>query len=163
MEVRYTNTKEDLIAFNEHHLANNKAFQKRKRLNLYISPLFLLLAFSVYGYLSDSVGFYVGGIVGAFVSYLWTLIAYKRYAKKCADTLQKEVFCEHKVTVSEQGVSESTQNSSCHFNWDAIDKVEYNESYLFIYNTPATAFVIPKRELGEEVFADMKKVLSNAM
>ena len=48
------------------------------------------------------------------------------------------------VTVSEKGVSESTQNSNCHFNWDAIDKVEYNESYLFIYNTPATAFVIPK-------------------
>ena len=66
------------------------------------------------------------------------------FAKKCAGTLQKEAFCEHKVTVSEKGVSESTQNSNCHFNWDAIDKVEYNESYLFIYNTPATAFVIPK-------------------
>ena len=89
-------------------------------------------------------GFYVGGILGAFVSYMWALISYRRYAKKCAGTLQKEAFCEHKVTVSEKGVSESTQNSNCHFNWDAIDKVEYNESYLFIYNTPATAFVIPK-------------------
>lgn len=163
MEVRYTNTKEDLIAFNEHHLANDKAFQKRRRLNLYFSPLFLLLAFSIYGYVADSVGFYVGGILGAFVSYLWALIAYKRYAKKCADTLQKEVFCEHKVTVSETGVSESTQNSHCHFNWDAINKVEYNDSYIFIYNTPATAFVIPKRELGEEVFGNLKKTVCNAM
>ena len=94
---------------------------------------------------------------------MWALISYRRYAKKCAGTLQKEAFCEHKVTVSEKGVSESTQNSNCHFNWDAIDKVEYNESYLFIYNTPATAFVIPKREIGEEVFANMKKAVSDAM
>lgn len=67
------------------------------------------------------------------------------------------------MTVPEKGVSESTQNSNCHFNWDAIDKVECNDSYLFIYNTPATAFVIPKREIGEEVFANMKKAVSDAM
>lgn len=44
-----------------------------------------------------------------------------------------------------------------------IDKVEYNESYFFIYNILVIVIVIFKRELGEEVFENMKKVLFNVM
>ncbi len=162
MEVRYTNTKDDLVAFNNHHLANNKAYQRRKFINLYITPLILLLAFSILALSSDRVSFYIGGVVGSLASYLWSILAYKRYAKKCADVFQKEVYCEHTVIISETGVSESTENSNCYFDWSAIDRIEGNDEYIFIYNTPATAFVIPKRELGEEAFKSMKRVMFDA-
>ncbi|GFD91073.1 hypothetical protein KUL152_32990 [Tenacibaculum sp. KUL152] len=162
MEVRYTNTKDDLVAFNDHHLANARPYQRRKIINLYVTPVVLLIAFSVFALSTGKVGFYIGGVLGALTSYLWTFFAYKRYARKCAEVFQKEVFCEHKVVISDVGVSESTANSSSQFTWDALEKIESNEDYIFIYNTPATAFVIPKREVGKDSFEAVKLALDNA-
>lgn len=162
MEVRYTNTKDDLVAFNDHHLANCKPYQRRKIINLYVTPVVLLLAFSVFALSTGKISFYIGGVLGALASYLWTFFAYKRYARKCAEVFQKEVFCEHKVVISDVGVSESTANSSSQFTWDALEKIESNEDYIFIYNTPATAFVIPKREVGKDSFEAVKLALNHA-
>ena len=92
MEVRYTNTKDDLVAFNDHHLANARPYQRRKIINLYVTPVVLLIAFSVFALGTGKVGFYIGGVLGALASYLWTFFAYKRYARKCAEVFQKEVF-----------------------------------------------------------------------
>lgn len=161
MEITYTNTKGDLIAFNEHHLANNQDYQKRKVMSLYVSPLFLLLAFSLLAFTSEEDIYYIGGTIGALVSYLWSFFAYKRYAKKCAEVNQKEVFCEHKITISDSGISESTENSSSQCTWQALEKIDGNENYIFIYNTPLTAFVIPKREIGEEAFNAAKAALND--
>lgn len=162
MEVRYTNTKEDLLAFNEHHLANSQIYQRRRIINLYVTPFVVLVLFCLIAFFTEKTSYYVGSVIGALASYLWSFLAYKRYAKKCADVFQKEVFCEHKVVISDIGISESTENSSSQFNWAALDKIESNEDYIFIYNTPATAFVIPKREIGENSFKAIKLALQNA-
>ena len=162
VEIKYTNTKEDLLAFNEYHLANSHIYQRRRTINLYVTPLLVLLAFCLLAIFFEKTSYFVGGVMGASASYLWSFLAYKRYARKCAEVFQKDVLCEHKVVISDVGVSESTANSSCQFNWNALEKIESNEDYIFIYNTPATAFVIPKREIGEDSFKAVKLALDNA-
>ncbi|QCZ92189.1 YcxB family protein [Salinimonas iocasae] len=163
VEIKYTNTKEDLLAFNEHHLANSQVYQRRRIINLYVTPFVVLLVFCLLAFFTGKTSYYAGGVLGALASYLWTFVAYKRYAKKCSEVFQKEVFCEHKVVISDVGVNESTANSSSQFTWDALDKIETNEDYIFIYNTPATAFVIPKREIGKDSFEAVKLALDNAL
>ena len=87
--------------------------------------------------------------------FFWTLYAYKNYPRKAAkQTQQKEVLCEHTITVTEDGVRESTEN---YHKWEAINSVSSNEDYVFIYNTPITARVIPKRVLGENDFIKFKE------
>ena len=162
MEIKYTNTKEDLLAFNEHHLANSQVYQRRRIVTLYVTPFVVLLLFCLLAFFTERMSYYVGGILGASASYFWAFFAYKRYSNKCAEVFQKEVFCEHKVVISDVGVSESTANSSSQFTWDALEKIESNECYIFIYNTPATAFVIPKREVGKDSFEAVKLALDNA-
>lgn len=161
VDIKYTNTKEDLLAFNEHHLANSEIYQRRRVINLYVTPFVVLLAFCVLAIFSEKTSYYGGGLLGAFASYLWAFFAYKRYARKCSEVFQKEVFCEHRVVISDAGVSESTANSRSQFTWDALEKIESNENYIFIYNTPATAFVIPKREIGNDAFEALKLALNN--
>jgi len=161
MEVKYSNVADDLIAFTEHHLENNKPFQKTKKMNLYVAPLAICVIFSLLAYLTDRPMHYFGGASGALIIFLWSSYSYKNIAKKCALTAQKEVVCEHVVAVTEEGVLESTANSQSRIGWEAIDRIESNDSYIFIYNTPATAIVIPKRELGEDVFTELLAAIGN--
>ena len=150
---------EDIIAFNHHHLGQNHAYKRRRLISLYGTPLTFFLAFSLLAFVKDKPQLFIGSII----FYLWSFVAYKNYPKKCAETFQKEVLCEHKVIISETGVCEYTENSSSQFNWNALDKIETNDEYIFVYNTPVTAYVIPCREIGDEVFQKLKVVLTKGM
>lgn len=153
VQVVYKNSLDDLIALNTDMVSNNAQFKKRKLWSLYGTPLFLLFAFSFFAYVTDNPSFYGGAVVSALFSFSWTFYAYKKYPKKAAkQTQQKEVLCNHTVTVTEDGVKESTDNSENYHKWEAIDHVSLNDDYVFIYNTPMTAHVIPKRVLGESDF-----------
>jgi hypothetical protein len=161
VQLIYTNNIEDLIALNVDMVKNNAQFKKRKYWGLYVTPLLLLFAFSFIAYITDKPSFYVGAVVGSLFSFLWTFFAYKNYPKKAAkQTQQKEVMCEHTLTVTEYGVRESTQNSESYHKWEAIDNISTNANYVFIYNTPMTAHVIPKRVVGEKDFVKIKEKIS---
>jgi hypothetical protein len=161
VQVSYENNLDDLIALNIDLMSNNAQFKKRKFWSLYVTPIFLLFAFSFFAYVTNNPSFYGGAIVGALFSYFWTLYSYKKYPKKAAKELQqKEVFCEHTILVTEDGVRESTDNSENYHKWDAINHISLNDEYIFIYNTPMTAHVIPKRVIGESDFLKIKEKVS---
>jgi len=158
VQVSYVNNLDDLIALNIDLMTNNIQFKKRRFWSLYGTPVFLFFAFSFFAYVTNQPSFYGGAVGGALVSYLWTLYCYKNYPKKAAKELQqKEVFCEHTLIVTDEGVRESTDNSENYHKWDAINHISHNDEYIFIYNTPMTAHVIPKRVVGENDFLKIKE------
>jgi Na+/proline symporter len=112
MQVVYQNNIDDLVALNADLMANNEQFMQRKNWNLYGAPSALLIVFSFYAYFMDKPGLYGGAVIGSIVSYLWTYFSYKNYPKKVAKKLQlKEVYCEHTVTITAEGIREATTNS----------------------------------------------------
>jgi hypothetical protein len=161
VQVSYENNLDDLISLNIDLMANNEQFKKRRLLSLYITPVFLLFAFSFFSYVTDNPSFYGGAVVGSLVSYLWTYYGYKKYPRKAAEELRQiEVFCEHTLVITEDGVKESTNNSESFHKWNAIDHVSVNDNYVFIYNTPMTAHVIPKRVIGENDFVQITEMVA---
>jgi len=158
VQVVYENNLDDLIALNTDLLSNNIQFKKIRLWRLYASPLFLLFSFSFFAYVTNHPSFYWGAVAGALLSFFLTFYAYKNYPKKAAkQTEQKEVLCQHIITVTAGGVRENTENSEGYHKWQAINNVSINDDYVFIYTTGVTAHVIPKRVLGENYFIKFKQ------
>jgi len=51
----------------------------------------------------------------------------------------------HRVVLSDYGVTESTSVNETRTAWAGVDRVEQSQDHVFIYITPASAHVIPKR------------------
>ncbi len=157
MTVSYENNFEDMVALTEHQLSTHAAYHKRRRWNLYGSPLVL---FGVLTYLAHSthrLAFLIAGAVGALLSFVWTWRAYRDFPRKAVEKLQrekpqKEVLCRHTITITCEGFTEETAESRHFQTWSALSDVAYTSEYIFVYNTPATAHIIPRRELGDEQF-----------
>jgi hypothetical protein len=161
MNVSYENNFDDMVALTAHQLSNSVPYHKRRRWDLYGSPLFLLAAFSFFAYVSHKPGFYFGGVIGALASFLWSFRAHRHFPRKAVEKLhrekpQKEVFCRHTITISSDGLTEETAESRHFHTWNALYDIAYTPDYVFVFNTPATAHIIPRRELGDERFREVR-------
>jgi hypothetical protein len=161
MEVSYENTFDDMVALTEHQISASAAYQKRRRWTLYGSPLLILIGFTYLGYSTQKPALMVGGVAGALFLFFWSLRAYWNFPRKAVEKLQrekpqKEVFCRHNVTVSADGFSEHTAESRHSHTWRSLFDVAFTPDYIFIYDTPATAHIIPRRELGDTRFQQLR-------
>ena len=166
VNVSYENNFEDMVALTEHQLANHAAYHKRRRWNLYGSPLLLLGVFAYVAHSTHKPAFLIGGVIGALFSFLWSLRAYRHFPRKAVEKLhrekpQKEVFCRHTITISPDGFSEETAESRHFHTWNALFDIAFTPDYIFVYNTPATAHIIPRRELGDAQFQQVSDEIRN--
>jgi hypothetical protein len=160
VNVSYENTLEDMVALAEHQLSTNAAYHKRRLWNLYGSPLLLLGLFAYIAHITQKPAFLVGGMIGALFSFLWSRRGYRHFPRKAVERLhrekpQKEVFCRHTITVSPEGFTEETAESRHFHRWTALYDIAFTPGYIFVYNTPATAHIVPRREIGDEQFEQL--------
>lgn len=167
MNVSYENNLEDMVALTRHQLSTDAAYNRCRRWNLYGSPLFLLNLFGIFAYLAPSrhkIAFLAGGVIGALASLLWALHTYRDFARKAVQKLnrekpQKGVFCHHTITISADGLSEQTAESRGFHTWRALFDIAFTPDHIFLYNTPVTAYIIPRRELGDAQFREVSDEL----
>lgn len=160
MNVSYENNFEDMVALTEYQLSNHAEYHKRRRWNHYGSPLLLLGVFAYVALATHKAVFLIGGVFGALFSFLWSLRAYRHFPRKAVEKLQrekpqKEVLCRHTITISPGGFSEETAESRHFHTWNALFEIAFTPDHIFVYNTPATAHIIPRRELGDAQFQQL--------
>jgi hypothetical protein len=51
----------------------------------------------------------------------------------------------HRIVLGEDGLRESTAVGESRISWAGVDRIEQDPAYIFIYTTPAAAYLIPKR------------------
>jgi hypothetical protein len=87
---------------------------------------------------------------------------YRRFPRKAVEKLhrekpQKEVFCRHAISITAEGLSEETAESRHFQTWASLHDIAFTPDYIFLYNTPATAHIIPRRELGDADFLKLRE------
>ena len=162
MQISYENNAEDIIAFTTHQLETNSAYKKRRTWHLIGSPLLILSCFVIFGVVAGNPASLIGGIVGALFLFFWYWRAYRNYPRKAVVKMQKnkpqkELFCRHTVIITPEGISEQTSESQNFHTWNALVEIAHTPEYIFVYNTPATAHVIPLRELGDTLFQQVRE------
>lgn len=161
MEVSYENTLDDMVALTEHQVSTSATYQRRRRWALYGSPLLLLVGFTYFGYSLQKPALMVGAVLGALFQFFWAFRAYRNFPRKAVEKLhrekpQKEVFCRHHVTVSAEGFTEHTAESRHSHTWRSLFDIALTPDHIFVYDTPATAHIIPRREVGDTHFQQLR-------
>lgn len=156
MELSYENNVNDSIALFRHHLTTNPDIKKRRFLKLYVTPLIIFTGITLFAIANKDPYIITGGIVFALIAYLWCWFAFYRYDRKVVKEITQRAnplfHCRHTVTISTEGFTEKTAETHFFQTWKSVTSVAFTPDYIFVYNTPATAHVIPLRELGDTLF-----------
>src|SRR5437867_6053728 len=80
----------DMVALAEHQLSTNAAYHKRRRWNLYGSPLLLLIAFGLLAYSIHMPSFFIVVFIVVLVAFLWAVRAYRHFPRKAVEKLHRE-------------------------------------------------------------------------
>ncbi len=52
---------------------------------------------------------------------------------------------DHQMNFSEKGIVDSTSSGKTYMEWSTIKNLEENENYFYVYSSPTTAYILPKR------------------
>jgi ABC-type nickel/cobalt efflux system permease component RcnA len=156
MEVEYELTRDDLYAF-QWRAGYTSSRARRDRLKVYLSLLSALLVFFVFPGLIGGEGFSFSNVNLIVFALSFTIMAvfawwYLRRALRRAiiGQLNEEKpgrgqLGRHKIRLTETEIVETTDVGESRTNWVGVDRIEQNDDYIFVYTTPHSAHVIPKR------------------
>ena len=164
--IRYSNTVDDLVAFSEFHCFRSLEGKKKRRKQIRIWATALALLGLILGYnifLTTSLGFWIIPIVTVFIPGIYVFLL--QILKNCPNyffrrlvtrgfqkSRNKHFIGEHKVLLYDNGIVTSSKYSETRFAWGAIDKIESEEGYTYIYVTGVQAIIIPHDNITEGDF-----------
>ncbi len=158
MTAEYEITKDDLSAFNLYHHRHSPT-ARRQYLRSWFVPAFLgLLVFSGLWYLADRER---GTPLRTFLDLLplfsfvplyllyfpW---AYRQKLSKIVAGMVGEgqnrgLFSRHRVTISPEGVTDSTELGQTTTAWRAVERVAAADEHAYIYTNALAAVIVPRR------------------
>jgi Ca2+/Na+ antiporter len=158
MKIEYNLAAEDYIHFNLFHLKHSKTSLKSLYLQRYLSPLFFILVSIVFAIMGDL--HLLSTLIPFLVlSILWVIFYPKlfyRHVRKNVQKMFKEgkneaLLGEHTMILMEEGFVESNSTGESKVKWSGIQEVKEDEEYLYLYNSAVSAYIIPKRNLSNQL------------
>jgi hypothetical protein len=153
MKLVYDFDLNDWMAFQENYLDHSKQFLRTKRIVTWMFP-FIWLSIIVVEY---NLGKFspIGAGIFFVASVLWVLFYPKRYknsALKRAKKLLSEgdnsgYLGQHEIELTDESIKTTVPQSSSAIDWNGIKKYLETDQYYFLYNTAASALIIPKFKL----------------
>jgi YcxB-like protein len=150
MKIEFDLTKEDYLQFNLHHMANSKTVKKSLFIQQYISSTIFLIVPFIAVKITD-VPLIVWLVCFSIIYLLWIFqypkffnsIVIRRLEKMLEESNSKNLYGIYTIDLTEDGVHEISKSGETKINWNSIVKVEETDSYIFIYNTAISAYIIP--------------------
>jgi hypothetical protein len=151
----YEITRDDLFAF-QWRAAFTSPRARRTRRWAYLGWLAAIVLFAILPAIGRD------GFVISRVSFIFILVAFpivslaqwfleRRLMRRAIRRLIAEEKPErgqvgrHRLTVSREGIAESTAVGEARASWAGVDRIEHNADYIFIYTSAVGAHVVPRR------------------
>ncbi|MBJ8031528.1 YcxB family protein [Bacillus cereus group sp. N21] len=159
MQVEYTLTEQDFIAFNLHYARHSKMVKRSLVLQHYIVAIILFavpLSVFLFGppdYKSMDLPF-----IFLLAGVIWIVFYPKCFYKLIERNIKKmlregsydNLIGKHNVQITDEGIIETNNGGETKLNWKGIEKVEENEAYIFIYVSSMSANIVPKHAFVQE-------------
>jgi len=155
MEIKYTLTEEDYLKFNLFHIKNSDTAAKSLKMQRFITPfVYIVLAF-VFSKMMDVPLLYTL-IPFAIVGVLW-IIFYPKYFYRVVVRQTKKMIKEgknegllgsHTMFLNDEGIRDTNATGETKVNWSGILHLKEDHDNLYVYNSSVSAYILPKRELG---------------
>ena len=152
MTVRYTNTLEDLVAFNRYHYAHSPEIKRSMR-RIMVMVSILLVAMSIYlqpiGGVSLAVNIVVAISCAAFFlivfSYYFPASLDRAFIRLNKEGANKGIIGQHELEIDADGFVERTEVNETRCLWHGVERIVETDEYVFIYISSLMAHVVPKR------------------
>jgi hypothetical protein len=158
MTVEYEITKDDLSAFNLYHHFGSPTARRQYLRSWFLPALIGLLVCTEIWYLADrergtplrtflDLLPLFSGVPIYLIYFPW---AYRRKVRKTIAGMVSEgqnrgLFCRHRVAISPDGITESSEFGQASTAWRAVERVARNGDYAFVYTSALTAIIVPRR------------------
>lgn len=156
-QITYELDKDDLIAFQRYALKTSPMLRKMRRL------FFLLLISSSFYYtlgygvnlLATAVLFMINitFCASVFLLLTWALNEYA-FRKSLPRGENNGLTGRHQLIVDEHKLVEITSVNEAHQQWQGMDRVVENKQYIYIFNMPHAAHIVPKRAFPDRQHAE---------
>jgi hypothetical protein len=148
MKIEFKNTIEDVQNFSQYHSKNSPPIKRRTNLSRYGYPIlfFIVLIPAIIKQALFNI------VLWLIVSLIWFIILPKLNFLSTKRHIMKEykggknkiLLSNRSLELSEQGISVVTEHSESFIKWDAIEKIEKDKKYIFIYVDPQSALIVPR-------------------
>jgi hypothetical protein len=158
MFIRFERTLEDLIAFNDFHYRHSQSMKKYLFWYRWIGALFILLLppLIMQSYSPDMPLFFELGLslIGAIIFAVNAERIVHRRIRKQALKLYKEgnneaLLGESVLELTDTGLLARSPLTETKLAWGAIERIETNSDYTFLYIGSVNAYVIPHNRIIE--------------
>lgn len=152
MEFKYNLSEEDYIHFNLFHLKNSKAASRSLTIQRWSGPILFIVLYTI----GDQTS--LGLSLTILLSILW-LFFYPKYfynytirhvKKMIKEGKNANLLGEHKMTLTEEGIIDTTTNGETKVNWSGIETYKEDNDYFYLYNSSVSAYILPKRDIQNE-------------
>ncbi len=165
--IRYSVTMDDVTAFNlfhcNHTVSGRRAVQEyRVRSTATVALLLLAVGVLISRTWSSGLGIWFPpayALLGTalFITRQTSVLKSrefwrKRVMKSITPGSDRGLFCEHIITVDENGFTKKTPVSETRFAWAAIENIEADEHHTYIYTGSVMAITIPHENIIEGNF-----------
>jgi len=152
-EIEYEVREQDLIAFNEHQLAASEALQKVMRRHQAVVPgIIVAMALIFFFYYKDMPSAIFVGLIGllwgfgvpAFLKWSWRKQVHALYT-------EEEKACVlgcYTLRIEPKTLVEINANGESRMPWSEILRVEATRKHAFIFVSPTTALIVPRKAIS---------------
>jgi hypothetical protein len=165
LEVTYTVTLDDLLAFGEHVFCTSpRAKRRRRALYVFTPAVFSLIAFQHYNEIREIDVLLVILVVAVPLSIvLLRRMLGHEVAEACRRWIEPSGADTGplRLVLDEDGVLEIAPQRQTKRRWREIRWIEETEHYLYLFDTPRSGFIIPRRLLEVSVYEQLKKKISD--
>ena len=151
MRIEFENTLEDKIAFLQHIYKTSPSMKRRRLMLIYLFPILWFIILVLPSISSKEI--YVEIIIWFVISIVWMIFIpylYKRGLIRNARKLYSEgenkgAIGKHIIEVNPEYIEDITDFGEYKIKWNAINKVETDNSHIYIFISSVAAHVIPKK------------------
>lgn len=163
-DVAYELTRDDLYAL-QWRAAHVSSVARRSRRNAYIYLLLAVVLIAIVPAIGGD-GFVISRVSFGFIAIGFPLVAglmwvleQRMLRRTILKLLEEEKqdkgqLGKHSMTLTEDGLVESTVVGESRNSWAGIHRVEQNPDYIFLYTAPIAAHLVPKRAFNDPGDAD---------
>jgi hypothetical protein len=170
MEVTYNNTLDDLMRYGEHLYRTSDRAKRTKRAWCLLTPL-LFAGWAAYYYWEvrefDWIFFFIAAqaltsalFLPRFIDRLSLKATYRQFIARP----EKSDSGPLRLIVGPDGVTEVAPLRETRRRWTELYKVEETDGYLYLFDTPKSAFIVPRHSFPEvRVYEDLRReILAHA-
>lgn len=162
--IRFYLEIEDMAAFAEYQLLRSqKALERQRRMRIQLMIVTFLMYFLAGIFLWRSypsiLGLWFPPLLALSGTALYNYLVSKKICfpnllrkqilKYYSQGENKGIFCEHVLTLVENGFIERTDYNETRFSWGGLERIESDKDYTYLYTSANSAYVIPHQKVTE--------------